>query len=58
MIRVILLFVLLFVLFWAIISIARKMSGREALALTRIVGYSIICSSLALLAMVGLVILF
>ena len=58
MIRVFFLFVVLFVLFWAIIQGARYMTGKQALALTKIAGFSILASSLALLVMFGLVIFF
>jgi hypothetical protein len=58
MIRVILLFVVLFIAFVAAIYGFRFMTGKQALALTKIAGYSILASSLALLVMFGLVILF
>ncbi len=58
MIRVFALFVILVILFWAVIQGARHMTGKQALALTKIAGYSIICSSLAIVVMFGLVILF
>ena len=44
--------------FWLLIAGARKLSGKEALALTKIAGLSILASSLALVVMFGLVILF
>lgn len=58
MIRVLFLFVVLFFVFWLIIQGSRYMTGKQALALTKIAGYSIICASLALLVMFGLVLLF
>jgi hypothetical protein len=58
MIKVILAFVLLFVLFFMGIKIAQKMTGKEALVLTKIVGYSILCSVLTISVLIGLVILF
>jgi hypothetical protein len=58
MIRVVFAFVVLFVLFFAGIKLAQKMTGKEALALTKIVGYSILCSVLTISVLVGLVILF
>jgi hypothetical protein len=58
MIRVIFLFVVLFSVFWGAIQGFRYITGKQALALTKIAGYSIICSSLALLVMFGLVIIF
>lgn len=58
MIRVFILFLFLFGLFWVAIQGARYMTGKQALALTKIAGYSILASSLALVVMFGLVILF
>jgi len=58
MVRVLFLFVVLFILFFALIQGARYLTGKQALALTKIAGLSIICTSLALLVMFGLVILF
>jgi hypothetical protein len=58
MIKVILAFILLFVLFFMGIKFAQKMTGKEALALTKIVGYSILCSVLTISVLIGLVILF
>ena len=58
MVRVLFLFVILFMLFFALIQGSRYMTGKQALALTKIAGLSIICSSLALLVMFGLVVLF
>jgi len=58
MIRVILLFLVLAVIFGAVIQGSRYLSGKQALALTKITGLAILSSSLALLVMFGLVILF
>jgi len=58
MIRVFFLFVVLFIVFGALIQGFRVMTGKRALVLTKIAGYSILASSLALLVMFGLVILF
>ena len=58
MIRVLLLFLFLSFLFSAVIQGARYLSGKEALALTKITGLAILSSSLALVVMFGLVILF
>ncbi len=58
MIRILFLFAILFAIFWVIIQGARYMTGKDALALTKIAGLSIICSSLALVVMFGLVVLF
>lgn len=58
MVRVLFLFVVLFIVFFALIQGSRYLTGKQALALTKIAGLSIICSSLALLVMFGLVVLF
>jgi hypothetical protein len=58
MIKVLLACVVLFVLFFMGIKFAQKMTGKEALALTKIVGYSILCSVLTISVLIGLVILF
>ena len=58
MIRVVLLFVILSLAFFGAIKFAQKMTGKEALALTKILGYSILCSVLSMTVLVGLVILF
>jgi hypothetical protein len=58
MIQAILSFLLLFVLFFGAIKFIQKMTGKEALVLTKIVGYSILCSVLAIAVLVGIVILF
>lgn len=58
MIKIIFAFVLLCILFFLGIKLAQKMTGKEALALTKIVGYSILCSVLSMTVLVGIVILF
>ena len=58
MMRVVLLFLVLAVLFGAVIQGVRYLNGKQALALTKITGLAILSSSLALLVMFGLVILF
>jgi hypothetical protein len=58
MVRVLFLFVVLFIAFFAVIQGSRYLTGKQALALTKIAGLSIICSSLAIAVMFGLVILF
>ena len=58
MMRVVLLFLVLAVLFGAVIQCFRYLNGKQALALTKITGLAILSSSLALLVMFGLVILF
>lgn len=58
MIRVLFLFAVLFVVFWAVIQGSRHLTGKQALGLTKTAGLSIICACLALMAMFGLVVLF
>ena len=58
MIRVLFLFLILAVMFAAVIQGSRYLTGKQALALTKITGLAILSSSLALLVMFGLVILF
>ena len=58
MMRVVLLFLVLAVLFGAVIQGFRYLNGKQALALTKITGLAILSSSLALAVMFGLVILF
>jgi hypothetical protein len=58
MIRVLFLFVALSFLAYLGIKFAERVTGKQLLQLTKIAGYSIICSSLAMLVMFGLVVLF
>jgi hypothetical protein len=58
MIRVILLFIILAVLVWGVIVGVQKMSGKQALDLTKAGAYAIISSSVAVALMFVLVELF
>ena len=58
MIKVLLFFVLIFALFFLGIKTLRNVTGKEALALTKIVGYSIICAVLTISVLISIVILF
>lgn len=58
MIRVLFLFLFLAFMFGAVIQGARYLTGKQALALTKITGLAILASSLALVVMFGLVVLF
>ena len=58
MIRVIGLFLVLFAVFFGLIQVVQKMTGKQALALTKLTFISIICSALALAVMFVLVALF
>ena len=58
MIKVLLFFVLIFALFFLGIKTIRNMSGKDALALTKIVGYSILCSLLTIALLISIVVIF
>jgi hypothetical protein len=58
MIRVILLFVVLAALVWGGILGVQKLTGKQALSLTKAGMYAIISSTVAIMLMFGLVILF
>jgi hypothetical protein len=58
MIKVLLFFVLIFVLFFLGIKTLRNLTGKEALALTKIVGYSIICAVLTVAVLISIVVIF
>ena len=58
MIRLWLAFIIFAVLIHFGITVWRKMDGKEQLALTKSIGYSIIVALLALMAMTAVVVLF
>ena len=58
MMRMVVVFLLFFVGFWLVISSIRNMSGLEALKLTKLAGYSILCAALSLSVLVLITILF
>jgi hypothetical protein len=58
MIKVLLFFVLIFALFFLGIKTIRNLTGKEALALTKIVVYSIICAVLTVSVLISIVVLF
>jgi len=58
MIKVLLFFVLIFVLFFLGIKTLRNITGKEALALTKIVGYSILCAILTVAVLISIVVIF
>ena len=58
MAKVILAFLILFILFFMGIKLAQNMTGKEALVLTKIIGYSIICTTLSLAVLISIVIIF
>lgn len=58
MIKIILTFIVIFALFFFGINFIRKMTGMQKWNLTKIAGYSIICSMLSLGAITIFVLLF
>ena len=58
MIKVLLFFVLIFGLFFLGIKTVRNLTGKDALALTKIVGYSIICAVLTVSVLISIVVIF
>jgi hypothetical protein len=58
MIKVLLFFVLIFALFFLGIRTLRNITGKDALALTKIIGYSIICAVLTVAVLISIVVLF
>ena len=58
MFKVVLAFVLIFVLFFLGIKTVRNLTGKEALALTKILGYSIICAVLTVSVLISIVVIF
>jgi hypothetical protein len=58
MIRLILIFALLFLVFYGGIAAAIKMSGKEKWAYTKIALYSFVCAILAVVSMTAIVIMF
>ena len=58
MIKVLLFFVLIFTLFFLGIKTIRNITGKEALALTKIVGYSIVCAILTVAVLISIVVIF
>jgi hypothetical protein len=58
MIKMLFIFCLLFAGFFLGINALRTLNGKEALALTKIVGYSILCSLLTIAVLISIVIVF
>ena len=56
--KVIFAFVLLFAVFYTGITLARKMTGKEALTLTKYLAYSIICTVLTIAVLISIVVIF
>jgi hypothetical protein len=58
MIKVLLAFVAIFALFFLGIKTMRSLTGKEALVLTKILGYSILCSLLTIAVLISIVVMF
>jgi hypothetical protein len=58
MIKMVFIFGLLFAGFFMGINSLRTLNGKEALALTKILGYSILCSLLTIAVLVSIVFVF
>lgn len=58
MIKMLLIFGLLFAGFFMGIQALRTLNGKEALALTKILGYSILCSLLTIAVLISIVVIF
>jgi hypothetical protein len=58
MIKVLLFFVLIFGIFFLGIKTLRNITGKEALVLTKIVMYSIICAILTMAVLISIVVIF
>ena len=58
MIQAILSFLILCVLFFVGIKFFQKMNGSQVLSLTKIAGYSILCSLLAIAVLISIVVVF
>lgn len=58
MIKIIITFISLFLIFFFGIDIFRKMTGKEKISLTKWLGYSTLCSLLAIVAAILIVLLF
>jgi hypothetical protein len=58
MIRLVLIFALLFIIFYGGIATAIKMSGKEKWAFTKISLYSLTCAVLTVVTMTAIVIMF
>jgi hypothetical protein len=58
MFKIILAFIIVFGLFFFGIQAARSLSGKEGWALTKLVGYSIICAVLTTAALIAFVLIF
>jgi len=58
MIKIILAFLFVFFVFYFGIQGVRSMTGRDQLALTKLLVYSILCASMAIVLLITIVVLF
>lgn len=58
MIKIVFAFIVVFGLFFLGIKTIRNLTGKEALALTKVAGYSILCAVLTLAALISIVVVF
>jgi hypothetical protein len=58
MVKIIIAFISLFLIFFFGIDIFRRMTGKEKISLTKWLGYSTVCSLLAIVAITLIVLLF
>ena len=58
MIRMLIVFILLFLGFWFGISALYDLKKKEKIRLTKLIGYSMICSALTLSVLIMIVVLF
>jgi len=58
MVKIIVAFISLFLIFFFGIDIVRKMTGKEKISLTKWIGYSTLCSLLAIVAATLIVLIF
>ena len=58
MVKIIIAFISLFLIFFFGIDIFRKMTGKEKISLTKVAGYSMLCTLLAVVAATLIVLIF
>lgn len=58
MFKILLAFILLSAIIGLVINTVRKMTGKEKWQLTKLIGFSILCASLAFAAMISIVVIF
>ncbi len=58
MFKILLAFIFLSAIIGLVINTVRKMTGKEKWQLTKLIGFSILCASLAFAAMISIVVIF